>query len=385
MADLTVSNSVDTFMQAADQAAMRTALGIAFSQSGSAAIQQSGNFTLSFVGVANVVVTFPGSSGTLATLAGTENLTNKTLTSATLTTCSTGTAGLTFPGSTSGSVVLKAAAVAGSSTVTIPAGTDTLVTLTASQTLSGKTFIAPILGVATCTSLNGVQFTSAGALDLRTSSFTIIGNGDLTITLPGGGGSTVTFPASGVVYSTEANSITSAQLRSSLSDETGTGSAVFANTPTLVTPIIGAATGTSLTLSTFLSAEDGGFSGALTVQEGISTLEPLSYTDGDAISQSTSKSTSVTLNKPTGEITLNSASLNDNTNVSFTVANTFAKNPGCVIVNHVSAGTAGGYLVSANNIVDGVSFNITVRNVSGGTLSEAIVLQFIVLGGSNTP
>jgi hypothetical protein len=43
----------------------------------------------------------------------------------------------------------------------------------------------------------------------------------------------------------------SANLRTALTDETGTGSAVFATTPTLVTPIIGAATGTSLSLSSF--------------------------------------------------------------------------------------------------------------------------------------
>ena len=42
---------------------------------------------------------------------------------------------------------------------------------------------------------------------------------------------------------------TSAELAGVISDETGTGSLVFANTPTLVTPNIGAATGTSLTLS----------------------------------------------------------------------------------------------------------------------------------------
>jgi len=41
----------------------------------------------------------------------------------------------------------------------------------------------------------------------------------------------------------------SANLRAAMTDETGTGSLVFANTPTLVTPVIGAATGTSLVLS----------------------------------------------------------------------------------------------------------------------------------------
>ena len=43
----------------------------------------------------------------------------------------------------------------------------------------------------------------------------------------------------------------SANLRTALTDETGTGSAVFATAPTLVTPVIGAATGTSLSLSSF--------------------------------------------------------------------------------------------------------------------------------------
>lgn len=44
------------------------------------------------------------------------------------------------------------------------------------------------------------------------------------------------------------SSLTSAQLRARISDETGTGVAVFATTPTLVTPVLGAATGTSLAL-----------------------------------------------------------------------------------------------------------------------------------------
>ncbi len=50
-------------------------------------------------------------------------------------------------------------------------------------------------------------------------------------------------------FDTFATTPSSANLRSLLTDETGTGSAVFANTPTLVTPVIGVATGTSLSLS----------------------------------------------------------------------------------------------------------------------------------------
>lgn len=45
------------------------------------------------------------------------------------------------------------------------------------------------------------------------------------------------------------STITSANLAASISDETGSGSAVFATSPTLVTPVLGVATGTSLNVS----------------------------------------------------------------------------------------------------------------------------------------
>jgi hypothetical protein len=44
---------------------------------------------------------------------------------------------------------------------------------------------------------------------------------------------------------------TSANLDAAVTDDTGTGTLVFSNTPTLITPVIGAATGTSLVLSSF--------------------------------------------------------------------------------------------------------------------------------------
>ena len=48
-----------------------------------------------------------------------------------------------------------------------------------------------------------------------------------------------------------------------------------------------------------------------------------------------------------------------------------------------SAGTAGAYIVSANSIASG-SFKITVSNVSGGSLSEAIVINFVALKGASS-
>lgn len=68
---------------------------------------------------------------------------------------------------------------------------------------------------------------------------------DRTITLPDATG-TVALTANKL---SDFAATSSSELAGIISDETGTGALVFANTPTLVTPNIGAATGTSLVLS----------------------------------------------------------------------------------------------------------------------------------------
>ena len=106
---------------------------------------------------------------------------------------------------------------------------------------------------------------------------------------------------------------------------------------------------------------------------------PLGYTTGagGTVTQSTNKSTGVTLNKVTGAITMNNAALADATTVSFTVTNSTVAATDTVVAIHASAGTAGAYVVQANAIAGG-SFAISVRNVSGGSLGEAIVIRFTV-------
>ena len=106
-------------------------------------------------------------------------------------------------------------------------------------------------------------------------------------------------------------------------------------------------------------------------------------TDGGTVTQATNKSTGVTLNTESGQITMNNAALADAAEVSFTVTNSKVAATYVVVACHGSAGTAGAYIVSANGIASG-SFKITVSNVSGGSLSEAIVINYVALKGASS-
>ena len=99
--------------------------------------------------------------------------------------------------------------------------------------------------------------------------------------------------------------------------------------------------------------------------------------DGGAVTQSTSKSTGVTLSKKCGQITLNGAALAADTTVSFTLTNTTVAATDIIVLNHVSGGTAGSYLLNAQAAAGSASIN--VRNVTSGSLSEAIVIGFAVV------
>ena len=83
-----------------------------------------------------------------------------------------------------------------------------------------------------------------------------------TVTLSGTDGSTMAFGAGGTVAYTQDNlsvfaSTTSDQLRGVISDDTGTGSLVFATSPTLVTPNLGTPSAAVLTNATALPLSTG--------------------------------------------------------------------------------------------------------------------------------
>ena len=97
------------------------------------------------------------------------------------------------------------------------------------------TLVTPILGIATATSINKVAITApatSATLSLFEGS-TLATSGAYSTTLTATGTTTVTLPTSGTIYGTASSSITSLQLKTSLSDETGSGSAVFSTGATL--------------------------------------------------------------------------------------------------------------------------------------------------------
>ena len=97
------------------------------------------------------------------------------------------------------------------------------------------------------------------------------------------------------------------------------------------------------------------------------------------VTQATSKSTAVTLNKSAGQITMNNASLATATNATFTLNNsTISANDAVILTISGGPTTPGSYNVFANSLAAG-SVSITLRNISGGSLSEAIVINFAII------
>lgn len=121
---------------------------------------------------------------------------------------------------------------------------------------------------------------------------------------------------------------------------------------------------------------------SLNAAEGIRSSSPtdgIGYSTGAGgiVTQATSKATGVTLNKACGEITLNAASLAAATIVSFTLTNSAIALGDNLILNHVGAGTKGGYSLNAECLAG--TATISVRNNTAGALLEALVIRFTVV------
>ena len=285
-------------LTAVSTASITTSLGIA-GDTGSDTIALATD-TITFVGGTGLTSTVNSGTNTVTfdidntvvTLDGTQTLTNKTLTNPTITGLSisgvvVSDSSITFEGATANDfeTTLTVTDPTADRTVTIPDATGTVVLADLAQTLTNKTInlanntltttsaqlataisdetgtgvvvfsntptlVTPVLGAATATSINGLTISSStGTLTIAngktlTASNTLTFTGTDTSSVAFGSGGTVAYVANKL---SAFAATTSAELAGVISDETGTGALVFANTPTLVTPVLGAATATSIT------------------------------------------------------------------------------------------------------------------------------------------
>lgn len=102
---------------------------------------------------------------------------------------------------------------------------------------------------------------------------------------------------------------------------------------------------------------------------------------GGAVTQITSKATGVTLDKLAGAITLHAAALGGTTSVGFVLTNSYIAATDIVLVNIKSGATASSYVTQVEAVSAG-SCQIVLRNYTGGSLSEAVVLSFAVIKGA---
>jgi len=103
---------------------------------------------------------------------------------------------------------------------------------------------------------------------------------------------------------------------------------------------------------------------------------------GGTVTQATSKSTSVTLNKPTGKITTTADALASNTTVAFTFNNSLIAATDNVVFTFAD-GNGYQYLVWAYNMLAG-SCTVALRNITAGSLSQALPINFAIIKGATS-
>ena len=104
---------------------------------------------------------------------------------------------------------------------------------------------------------------------------------------------------------------------------------------------------------------------------------------GGTVTQATSRTTGVTLSKPTGKITLFSTTATTGTFASFTLTNTLIAATDVVIVNFASATSANKYSLFVT-AVDAGSCRIQVYNIAAVAVAEAPVINFAVIKGATS-
>ena len=332
---------------------------------------------VSFDGTGNIVVHTAGTGiaisgtsvaidSTVATLTGSQTLTNKTLTLPTI-----GGTGASFAGSTSGTTTLLASAAAGTTTITLPATTGTLVTTgdtgsvtntmlagsiansklanssttigttaialgASSTTLAGLTsvtstaFVGALTGnadtatkLATARAINGVSFDGSAAITIKAST-----TAALTI---GTGLSGTSFDGSGAV--TIANTgVTSNVAGTGISVSGATGAVTIANTGVTSAAVSG--TGLSINASTGGVTITSNATSANTASTIVARDASGNFTAGTITATlSGNASTATTAGKLTSATTINGVSFDGSSPVTVHTAGTGITISGTTVTN----------------------------------------------------
>jgi hypothetical protein len=136
---------------------------------------------------------------------------------------------------------------------------------------------------------------------------------------------------------------------------------------TLTTPVIGVATGTSLAVTGAITSSGAGIgyvSGA-----------------GGTVTQSSSRTTGVTLSKLSGTITMYSSAVSAAASSTFTWTNTFITATDIVIMEHNS--TTNPACWKCEVICAAGTATVVVKNISAASITEATPLKFIVIKAAN--
>jgi hypothetical protein len=197
----------------------------------------------------------------------------------------TGILSTTFAGSTSGTTVLIPTAIAGTTTITLPAVTGTVVTTGDSatvtntmlagsitnakltnSTISGIALGANLATLTIGTGLTGTSYNGSGAVTVAINSSVLTDVSTHTLT-------NKTFDTAGIGNSFSINGL-------AVTANTGTGAVVRATSPTLTTPILGVASATSINKLTITTPITGS---TLTIADGktLTASNTLTFTGTD--------------------------------------------------------------------------------------------------------
>jgi hypothetical protein len=104
---------------------------------------------------------------------------------------------------------------------------------------------------------------------------------------------------------------------------------------------------------------------------------------GGTVTQATSRATGVTINKPTGVITTDDASLAAAAEVTFIVTNSEVQATDVVVISVQDAGATGTVTAYVSDVADG-AFSITLANLHASTAAtNAAVINFAIIRASN--